>query len=399
MRNRYLERMDSMVKIKVEGSNIHNYLKRIMKKKIHIIRAIPVSYKEVHLILKYSEYQRLLQLRSIYEITVLQYRGKLSFFQKLKKNYILLLFLTLGILFLGVLSRVIFYVDIIHQDKEIRELLEGELKRYDIKRYSFKKDYEELENIEDEILENNKDRLEWIEIIEYGTKYIVRIEERKLNEEEEEFQYQSIVSKKSAVLVEVDAISGEKVKNVNDYVKKGDTIISGYITLPSGATVATMAKGKVLGEVWYRVKIDYPIVYQETNLTGKSKKVYVIRFFNHRISLFDFDEYHSFQSQDKVLIRSNLLGIELVREKQFEAIVKDEVYTEDIAQVKAVNYVKEKLMKDNEDIVEIQEVKILANSSDEDSIEFDLFVRAIEDIGEVVEIEETEEGEVEESEE
>jgi len=154
-----------------------------------------------------------------------------------------------------------------------------------------------------------------------------------------------------------------------------------------------MARGKVLGEVWYRVNIDYPIVYQETNLTGKTKNVYVIQFFNKRISLFDFEEYRSFQMKDKVLIKSNLLGIKLVREKQFEAIVKDEVYTEDIGEVKAISYIKEKLMGDNEDIVDISDVKILSSSSDEDSIEFDLFVSAIEEIGEVVPIEEIKEEE------
>lgn len=388
MRNRYLETFDRIVKIKIEGSNIHNYLKRVIRKKINIIQVIPVSYREIHLILKYSEYEKLLQYKSIYQITVLQFLGKLKYQEIFKKNYILLLFMILGLILILFLSRVIFSVEVIHQDREIRELLEKELASYDIKRFSMKKSYEELEKIEDDILNHNKDKLEWIEIISYGTKYVVRVEERKLNEETEEFQYQSIVSKKNAVLVRIDALRGEKVKNINDYVTKGDTVISGYITLPNNTQVATMAEGTVYGEVWYQVNVDYPIVYQETNLTGKSKNVYVIHFFDKRISLFDFDQYRSFQSKDKVLVSSNLLSLSLVREKQFEAEVKDEVYTEDIARNNAIDYIKQKLMKDNEDIVKIKDVKILTTSSDEDSIQFKLFVRAIEDIGEVVTIQE-----------
>ena len=388
MRNRYLETFDRIVKIKIEGSNIHNYLKRVIRKKINIIQVIPVSYREIHLILKYSEYEKLLQYKSIYQITVLQFLGKLKYQEIFKKNYILLLFMILGLILILFLSRVIFSVEVIHQDREIRELLEKELASYDIKRFSMKKSYEELEKIEDDILNHNKDKLEWIEIISYGTKYVVRVEERKLNEETKQFQYQSIVSKKNAVLVQVDALRGEKVKNVNDYVTKGDTVISGYITLPNNTQVATMAEGTVYGEVWYQVNVDYPIVYQETNLTGKSKNVYVIHFFDKRISLFDFNQYRSFQSKDKVLVSSNLLSLSLVREKQFEAEVKDEVYTEDISRNNAIDYIKQKLMKDNEDIVKIKDVKILTTSSDEDSIQFKLFVRAIEDIGEVVTIQE-----------
>lgn len=386
MRNRYLERMDSIVKIKIVGSNIHNYLKRVMKNKIQYIEVIPISYREINLVLKYSEYQKLLNFKSIYEITILQYMGKLKWYNLLKKNTILLLAMIIGFFGIVFLSRLIFSIEVIHQDREIRDLLIGELKKYDISRYSLKKGYEELEKIEDKILEENKDSLEWVEIINYGTKYIVRVEDRKLNGKDKIYQYRSIVSKKSAVLVEVDAISGEKVKNINDYVKKGDTVISGYITLPNNTKIATMADGTICGEVWYRVNVDYPIVYQETNLTGKSKDVYVLNFLDHKISLFNFSNYHSFKSKNKVLIESNLLGIQLVREKQYEVIIKDEVYTEDIARNKAIDYISEKMINGNEDIKKIKDIKILSTDSDEDSIRFELFISTIEDIGEVIPI-------------
>lgn len=361
-----------------------------MKKKVQFIKVIPISYREVQIILKYSEYQKLIQCKSIYQISVVQVMGQLKAREVLRKNYILLLFLFLGLGMIVFLSRMIFSVEVVHQDREIRELLREELGKYDIKKYSFKKSYDQLEEIEDQILNDHKDQLDWIEIIEYGTKYIVRVEERKLNQEEKVFQYQSIVSKKNAVIVEIDAIRGEKVREKDSYVKKGDIVISGLITLPDNTTVPTMAEGRVYGEVWYRVNIDYPFVYQESNFTGKSKTVYAIHFFGKRIGLFDFERYRSFQRKDKVLFSSNFLDFQFVREKQFEVLVKDEVYTEDIVQNKAIDYIKNKLMKDNSDIVEIRDVKILSSSSDEDSITFQLFVRSIEDIGEVVAIQETE---------
>lgn len=388
MRNRYLERMNRIIKIKVVGSNIHNYLKRISKYKVQIIKLIPVSYREVYLILKESEYQKLLQIHSIYEISIVEYYGKLKLYKLFRRNVVLLVFMVLGFFLMFFLSRMVFSVEVIHQDSELRELIEGELKKHEIDRFTLKKSYHELEKIEDQILADNKDRLEWIEIISYGTKYTVRVEERKLNQEEKTFQYQSIVSKKSAVIVEIDAVRGEKVKQVNDYVKAGDVVISGYITLPNNTKVATMAEGKVYGEVWYEVNVDYPFVYQESKLTGRSKTVYVLHFFNKRIGLFDFEAYRSFESKDKILVSSNLLSLKLTKEKQYESVVKDEVYTEDIVEIKAIDYIKDKLMKDNLDIVKIEEVKVMSRSGDEDSISFRLFVRAIEDIGQLVPISE-----------
>ena len=53
MRNRYLEKFDSRVRIRVSGNNVHNYLKRVLKKKINIYRVIPISRKEIDLILNY----------------------------------------------------------------------------------------------------------------------------------------------------------------------------------------------------------------------------------------------------------------------------------------------------------------------------------------------------------
>ena len=388
MRNRYLDQLDRLVKIRIVGSNVNSYLRRVIKKKIEIVKLIPVSYKEVHVILKFSNYKKLLELKSIYEVSVIEYVGGMKIEDNIKKNYLLLLFMVIGLVFIIFLSKMVFSIEIIHSNNEIRELVKDELYKYDIVKYRLKKRYEELEKIETKILENNKDRLEWIEISSYGTKYIVRIEERKLNENVGDFKYQSIVSKKDAVITRIDAISGEKVKQVNEYVNKGDTIISGYIIRPDNSKVATRALGSVYGEVWYEVDVDYPIVYYESNLTGKSKTGYALYFFGYRFGLFDFDEYRSFESKTRVLFNFNMLDIRFVKEKLYEVEVIEDVYTFDVARSRAVDYIKEKLINDNRDIVKIKDVKIISEVNDGDSISFKLFVRAIENIGEVVAIDE-----------
>ena len=383
MRNRYLENLNSIIKIKIEGKNINNFITRIIKKKIEIIKLIPISYKEVHLIIKYSEYKKIKNIKTIlYKITILSYMGNLKLKKNIKKNIILIIFIILGISLLLLLSKIIFSIEVIHQDKEIRQLVLKELKKYNIKKYKLKKTYKQLEKIEDKILENNKTKLEWIEITELGTKYIIRVEERKTENQKAKKTYQNIISKKEAVITNIKAKSGEKIKGINDYVKKGDIIIAGYITLPNNTKIPTIAEGEVLGEVWYKVKIDYPFIYQESTLTGNSKTILSIHFLKKRISIFNFKTYHTFTSKNKTLIKSLLLNIKLVKETQFETKVLDEVYTEDIAKNKAIDYIKNKLKKDNPNIKEIKDAKILTSTSDEDSIKLNIFIKAIENIGE-----------------
>lgn len=386
MQNRITTKFDNIVKVKIEGININNYIKRLLKKKINIIKLIPISYKEVHLIITIKEYEKLIKYKSIYTITIIDRYGQAKLKVKFKKNLILLSALTLGLVLIILLSNVIFSIDIIHEDKEIRDLLKTSLANNGIKKYTLKKDYNTLEKIEENILNTNKDKLEWIEIIESGTKYIVRTEERKINKTKKNHQYQNIVAKKNAVITKIKAYQGEKVKVVNDYVKKGDVIISGYITHPDNTQTPTMAKGVVYGEVWYKISLNYPFVYQEEKLTGATKTIYVLNFLNKRLSIFDFKKYKSFKSKDKILLSNSLSNISLIREKQYELKVKDEVYPEDIAITKAKDYIKTKLKKDNPNIKKIKDITITHQEENEQTLDLSLFITAIENIGAVSKI-------------
>ena len=385
MKNRYLENYRNTVKIKVEGKNINNYIKRLIKNKINIIKLIPISYKEVHIIIKYNDYKKLIKYNTIYKTSIINTYGKIKIKELLKKNSILIINMLIGLVLIIFLSNIIFSIDIIHEDKEIRELLKEELNKNGIKKYTFKKNYQTIEQIENKILNDNKDKLEWIEIKESGAKYIIRVEERKTNDKKEKYEYQNIISKKEAIITKINAQSGEKIKQINDYVKKGDIIISGYITLPDNSKIPTMAKGEVYGEVWYKVSIDYPYIYQEENLTGKNKTIYFINFFNKRISLFNFKKYKSFKYKDKTLLSNNFNTINLIKEKQYELNVLDEVYPEDIAINKAKDYIERKLKKDN-NIKEIKKIIIISKEEKETTIDLKLFVSAIENIGETSKI-------------
>lgn len=386
MENRYLEKYNNIIKIKIEGKNIDNYIKRIIKKKINIIKLIPISYKEVHLIIKLSEYEKLIKYKTTYQISIIDTYGKIKFKNTIKRNYILLLSLIIGLILIITLSKVIFSIDIIHEDKEVRTMIRKELENYGIKKYRFKKKYKELEIIEDKILKKNKDSLEWIEIIENGTKYIVRVEERKISTTKKNNNYQSIISKKNAIITLINATKGEKVKEVNNYVKKGETIISGYITHPDNTITMTSAKGDVYGEVWYKVTLEYPFIYQEEKITGRNKTVYVLNFINKRISLFDFNKYKSFKSKNKTLLYNPILNINLTKEKQYELIIKDEVYPIDIAITKSKDYISKKLKKDNPDIKQIKKIIIISYKESESKLNLKLFITAIEKISEEMKI-------------
>ena len=279
-----------------------------------------------------------------------------------------------------ILSNVIFSVEVIHSNSSIIKLLEKELNYYGIKKYSFVKSYNEIEKIENKILKDNKDNLEWLEITREGTKYIVRVEERIINKDNQDTAIYNITASKNAIIKVIEATKGEKQKEVNNYVTKGEVIISPYITMPNNEKVLSSAKGSVLGEVWYTINIEYPYSYNEISYTGKSKKVLTFTFLNKRISLFDFKKYKSFNKDTKVIFKDNISSLSLNKEYQYETKVINDILTYDEVKEKAINLAKKKLKDKYNSIKDITKVITINEEDLGEKLSLTLFVTCTEDI-------------------
>ena len=380
MKDKIFRLFNSSIKIKIEGRNVDNFLKRLINNKINIEKVIPKSYNTMYIIIDYNELDKVLRLKTIYNIKIIKYYGKLRLLKYIKKNIFVLIFLLVGLLMIYTLSNIIFNIEVIHSNSNIIKLVNEELDKNGIKKYSFVKDYEEMEKIKKKILEDNKDTLEWLEIIREGTKYTVRVEERIINKNNIDDKVYDIVSSKNAVIKKIYAISGEKVRNVDTYVKKGDTIISSDITLPNNSKVSKSASGRVEGEVWYTVRVEYPYIYNETIYTGKKKKVLVFNLLDKRISFFDFHKYKSFDRNIKYIFNNNIIPLSLTYEDEYETKVINDIYTYDTAREKAIETAKEKLLDKYSNIIDITNIKVINEEDLSSKILVDLFITCTEDI-------------------
>lgn len=390
MENKYLKRLDKIVKIKVSGRNVYRFIDRLIKDKVYIYDLKIINIKNVIIKISYDDYLILKDKKSIYDIDLLDVYGKLKIKKYFKEHYVFIIFLIIGYVVLVFLSNFIFDIEVVHANFEIRELVYRELRKNGIEKYIFRKSYQELENIEKNIFDNNKTKIEWIEINRSGTKYIVRVEERKIDKGEERFEYQDIVSSKSGIITKVLAESGEIIKNTNDYIKGGEVVISGNITLPDGSSVLSRASGKVYAEVWYLVDVSYPYIYREEILTGRAKEVFLIKFLNKRISLFDFSKFNTFKKSDRILFGDIFKFFSFIKEKQYEMIVIDEFYTKEEVVVKAVERavtrVKDTLREDEQ----IIKYRILSTYYDESKVNLKIFFSVNEEVSMVRKIDNNE---------
>lgn len=386
MKDKILKIFSSSIKIKVTGRNINNFLKRLINNNINIEKVIPISHKEIDLIINYQDLDKVLKLKTIYNIKIVRYYGKLRIIKRVKKDIFILSSLLISLLLIYTLSNIIFKVEVIHSNKNIIKLVTKELEDNGIKKYKFVKNYQEIEKIKKKILEENKDTLEWLEIIREGTKYTIRVEERIINNKPKDNKIYNIVASKNAVIKNIYAESGEKVRSINTYVKKGDIIISSDITLPNNEKIAKTASGKVQGEVWYNINIEYPYQYHEIKYTGNKKKVLVLNLLNKRISFFDFHKYKTFNRNIKYIFNNNITPISLIYEDEYETNIINEIYDYNTAREKAITKAKEKILEKYPNIRDITNIKIIKEEDKKNKISLNLFVTCLEDITEYQEI-------------
>ena len=91
------------------------------------------------------------------------------------------------------------------------------------------------------------------------------------------------------------------------------------------------------------------------------------------------------------MIENNILPISFSKEKQYEVIVKDEIYTWEEAISNAIELSKNKLLQNNNKIINIKKVEILNKQPVNSKIKLSLFMSVEEDITKIIEIKKLEE--------
>ena len=380
-----IEKLESKISLNISGKNINRFIKKLKTNKIEILKIKYKNKNEADIIILKKDYKKLKKIKSIYDITEIDVYGLLKIKKNLIKNKHLIIITFICFIYFLILTNTTFNIEIIHSNKDIRNLLKKELNKNGIKKYSLKKSYKEISKIKEKILNKYPDKIEWLEIESSGTKYTIRVEERKIPNKDENKTPRNIVAKKPGVIKKVIAEKGDIVKDMDDYVEKGDLIINGELIFNNKVTGKVRAEGHVYAEIWYITKTEYPFIINRQKLTGKNQTIYSINFLNHSFEL-TLNRYKTKKAKIKQIFKHSILPISLNREYQEETNATSEVLTFDEALSKAkeesIKEIKRKLNKD-EYIIRSNYLKSTVNNS---TIIVEMFFAIYEDITDFVEI-------------
>jgi len=383
MKNKFLDRFRSKIRLQISGRHIERFIHKLVHNKIELLD-IDYTKDHVYINIYKEDYRKVLKLKTIYEINVVDAFGMIRIKKILNVNKILILAIIFGFALLLFLTNIIFEVEIIHSSTEIRSFLTTELKSWGMTEYTIKKSFKDITEIKNQILLKYPDKIEWLEIETVGTKYVVRVELRELPNQKEETINRHIVAKKDAMIKRINAFEGMVVKEINNYVRKGDIIISGNVLLNGETKGVVSAKGEAFGEVWYTLTVEYPFTYYEEKLTGKSKKVLSFKFLNKSFEL--FSSFKDKRTSEKILLQNNLLPIKLALEDQQELIIVDQVLTEEEAIDHAIALGQSKMQKELKEDEHIVSSKVLKANIREDKVVVDVFFVIYENITDYLEI-------------
>lgn len=375
---------NSYYELKIEGKDVKRFIKQLYNLNIYF-ENIEFKEKDVYVKVDIDNYKKIKKVKTIYKINIVRLYGPSKIKDIIIKNNIFFICLILGILLLNVLCNIVFEIEIDTTNQEIYDLVSSELKRNGIKKYTFMKDFDSRQIIINNILENNKKDLEWLEIERVGVKYIVRVEERIIKTENDKCEPRNVIAKKAGIILSITSSHGEVIKTVNDYVKKGDVLISGIITKDEEEKNRVCASGQVLAETWYQVSVEVPYNYKETIYTKEYKKNLSITIFDKRYSL--FKDYDNFITKEKT-IKNNIIPIKISLENNQKIIQIDQIYTNEELDLKAMELAKEKILtiiKDENNILLEKKLKTIPKNS---TIEVVIFFKVKEDITSYQNIEE-----------
>ena len=354
--------MNKQIKIEVDGS-INRFINKCIYSKIYLANINYIDNDKITCIINLDDYKQVKRLNYYSKIKVVSYVGFNKIKEIVKNNIFYVIIFILAFILIDILTSYIVDIEVIHSSSSIRKLIYQELENNNVKKNTFAYSFEELENIQKNILNNNKDKLEWISITKDGMKYIIRCEERKIKEISKENGYRNIVAKKDAYITKIISTKGVNLVRSGEYVKKGDVLISGEIKLYEEVKGDTLATGYVYGNVWYNVQLSIPKEENKKEYTGKSR-------FNININdkIFLRNKYKYFSQENIREIK--ILGLKIKFYKEKEYVYKKHILSDEEIEKIVNDKIKEKF----DNIGTISSQKVLKKEINNSTIDYRVFV-------------------------
>lgn len=241
---------------KVKIYDISSALNKIKENKIKIYKLKKISDYEYTF---YSSKYKLSKIQEIFiSVDVVKQTGYASIVLSLLKYKTTIICLIVSMFFYISLSNRIWIIKISGDSDSLIPFIQEELKNNNISVGAKKLKINDISNIQNKILYSNYDVIEYLSISNNGCSINVSFKKKRKETNIDPLKG-NLFAKRDGMIKSFDLISGEKVVNINDYVKEGDLLVKDVILTDYNEEIYIGTKGSVYAYTWYYITIDTPL--------------------------------------------------------------------------------------------------------------------------------------------
>ncbi len=314
---------------------------------------------------------------------ILSRHGFPFFLTRVRERYAFFGGFLLFIVMLFLLSNVIWSIEVVGNDKigkyEVLQVAE----KIGIQQGKFSFMLDEPDKIQAKLMENLPEA-SWVGFQIKGTKAQIRVVEKILPEKKEALGPRHLVAKKSAVISTIFAEEGKPVVRPDDFVKKGDILVSGLIGKEDSPN-AVAARGRVEGEVWYETEVIVPIQQKQATFIGeKHRNIYIV-WGEHQLKIWGYKElpFQNYEVKDQMWVirwKDKSFPLAWKTENLHAVETQEKQLDEKQAQEMAIQAARQDILSKMGNGGYIKEEKVLHLKRENDKVYIKMHVVAIEDI-------------------
>ncbi|MBD8069193.1 sporulation protein YqfD [Bacillus sp. PS06] len=386
MKNEWINFFSGSVQVKVTGRGLERFLNECVREKIDIwnVRKLGTESLTFYIHLKDIRKVRPIIRRSECKLSFLDKKGLPFLMRKSILNSGFAIGAVLFFALIIILSNMVWGIEIKGAKPDTEHLVKKELEKMGIEKGKMQFTLENVEDIQRH-LTDNIDQITWVGVELRGTTYHFQVVEKNQPEAPESFSPRHIVSTKKAVITDIFVEQGTPLVKVNDYVNKGQILVSGEIGTDGEKPQYVPARAKIFGETWYKSDVVVELSTKLNVFTGNNKTKHYLQIGSLSIPIWGFGkhEYKDFVTETndhsiKFMKWSLPIGYKHVTIREKEEKIRE--YTEKEAIAAGKEYGKTKLEKGLDDDAEIIGEKVLRQTTNNGKVKMEIYYNVIENI-------------------
>lgn len=385
MKNQWTNYFTGYVKVKAIGKGTERLINQLTRQGVTIWNVKRVGNEVLVFYMEISDISKLRQIirKSDCKVTFVKGTGLPFLWKRTLKNSGFLVGLFAFLCCIFILSNMVWGIEIKNAKPATEHKIRKELDQMGVKIGRLQFQMDDVDTIQRKLSDKIQE-LTWIGVELKGTTFHFQVVEKQQPKKIEVTSPQNLVAKKKAIITHMFVEKGKSVVKVNDYVGKGQLLVSGFVGSEDKPKI-TSAQGIIKGQTWYKATVEVPLKTKFSVFNGDEQTRYNLNVWKISLPIWGFTKPKYSNYEEDITVRPlYFLQWQLpfyLQERTWRS--KEDsvrVYTKNEAVEEGMKMARSHLEKQLEDDADIIGEKILHERVDNGKVELSIHYQVIEDI-------------------